>query len=121
MEQTAKTHENYEKDTTYGKNGVWYDGYFFPVDEIEPEKTIVSTLYSSESYISRCPGYCNLKKLYLTEGQMKRHECRKKSCRHFVKAPYNDSYWKALADKKASKKLKKQTELYLRRNPNKNL
>ena len=63
MEQTTKTHENYEKDTTYGKNGVWYDDYFFPVDEIEPEKTIVSTLYSSESYISRCPGYCNLKKL----------------------------------------------------------
>lgn len=118
MEQTA-THKNYENDTQFGKNGVWYEGYFFPVQTESPENTIVKTLYSSESYISRCPGYCNLKKFYLTQGQMKKHECRKKCCKHFVKTPYNEVYWKRIEEKKANKKLKKMNKLYNFRNPNK--
>lgn len=121
MEEQTKTHKNYENDNQFGKNGVWYEGYFFPVQVENPKETTVKTLYSSESYISRCPGYCNLKKVYLTKGQMKKHECRRKQCKHFVKVPYNEDFWNEIANKKALKKLKKQNKLYILRNPNKNL
>ena len=112
-------HENYKADNAYGKNGIWYEGYFFPVNQENPEKTIVKTLYGSETYLDRCTGFCCLKKLYLTEAQMKNHQCRAKQCKKFIKSPYSESYWKAIEDKKAMKKLKKQNALYDLRKPNK--
>ena len=119
-------HKDYEKATMYGKEGIYYNNYFFPLENLDKspsviKENIVKCISGSESYLGRCPGFCCLKGFYLTEKQMKSHECRRKQCTRFIRTPYSEDYWKKESDKKAMKKLKKQNSLYEQRNPNNNI
>lgn len=101
-------HENYQEDNCYNSNGVWYNNYFFPIDFKLRGRTTVLTLYGSTTYLNRCVGYCNKKKFYLTEKQMKHHQCRRKQCKFFLRTPYSENYWDKEDQKKLMKKMKKE-------------
>ena len=105
-------HEDYQKDFAYGKNGIWYKNYFFPLknldsSEKEIKDQVVKCISGTETYLKNCVGFCCLKGFFLTEKQMKGHECRRKQCKRFLRAPYSEEYWKRQEEIKKMKKLKK--------------
>lgn len=67
---------------------------------------ICQTLYGSESPCSRCVGYCNFHKAYVTQKQMKTKQCLQKNCDAFIKNT-NHQFWIEREQKKNELKLKK--------------
>lgn len=55
----------------------------------EDPETICQTLYNTESTCSRCIGYCDFHKAYVTQKQMKTKQCLQKNCDAFIKNTKN--------------------------------
>lgn len=68
--------------------------------------TICDTLYNTQTYFSRCVGYCTFHGGYLTSHQMKRKKCLQKNCDAFIKQSEH-AYWRILESKKTQKKARK--------------
>lgn len=79
---------------------------FMTFDFPEDPETICQTLYNSESTCSRCIGYCNFHKAYVTQKQMKTKQCLQKNCDAFIKNA-NHQFWIEREQKKKELKLKK--------------
>lgn len=107
MEEKKILHEDYQQDHCFGKDGFYYKNYFFPLSLENGPDQVVKVISGNESYLGRCPGFCCLKGFFLTEKQMKGHECRRKQCSRFIRAPFSESYWQKEEEKKMMKKMKK--------------
>ena len=68
---------------------------------------ICKTLYNSETFFSRCVGYCNFHKAYITSHQVKTKHCLKKQCDAFIKNPSHE-FWIQKEMKKAERKRRKE-------------
>lgn len=66
---------------------------------------ICNTLFNTQTYYSKCVGYCTKKGKYLTAKQLKGKQCLKKQCRHLVKIE-SHPLWKWRDNKKKSKTAK---------------
>lgn len=75
----------------------------------ENPEEICQTLYGSESPCSRCVGYCDFHKAYVTQKQMKTKQCLQKNCDAFIKNT-NNQFWIDREQKKEKLKLKKLQE-----------
>lgn len=71
----------------------------------ENSDEIVLTLNSTETYFSRCVGYCHYHKVYLTQKQLKGKECLKKGCRHLERTGHQ--FWK---EREAKRKHQKEAQ-----------
>ena len=71
----------------------------------EPD-TICDTIFNTQTYFSRCVGYCTFHKGYLTAHQLKLKQCLSKNCDSFIKREEHQ-YWKEVERKKTEKELRK--------------
>jgi inhibitor of KinA sporulation pathway (predicted exonuclease) len=78
------------------------EDFSFPTD---PD-AICDALYNTQTYFSRCVGYCTFHRGYLTSHQMKRKKCLQKNCDAFIKLAENE-YWKTQEFLKIQKKTRK--------------
>ena len=62
--------------------------FMFPSDPNE----ICDTLFNTQTYFSRCVGYCTFHHGYVTEQQMKTKKCLRKNCNAFIKQASHE-YW----------------------------
>ena len=76
--------------------------FTFPNDPDE----ICDTLYSTQTYFSRCVGFCTFHNGYVTIQQLKTKKCMTKNCNALIKQEKH-RYWKELEQKKLKKELKK--------------
>ncbi len=80
--------------------------FVFPTDSME----ICQCLYNSETYFSRCVGYCSFHNAYLTKNQLKTKNCLGKQCNALIKQT-GHSFWiereLLKLDKKVNKQVKK--------------
>ncbi len=79
------------------------------IDFPEDSEIICQTLYGTESLCSRCIGYCNFHKAYVTHKQMKTKQCLQKNCKAFIKN-VNHQFWIEREQKKEEIKLKRVRE-----------
>lgn len=69
--------------------------------------SVVDVLNNTQTYYSRCVGYCKYHKCFVSRNQIHRRRCEIKKCVHFDKID-TCSYW-------TERELKKQNKM-LRRN-----
>lgn len=81
--------------------------FIFPTDPDE----ICNTLYNSQTYFSKCVGYCTFHKRYVTSHQMKKKQCLKKQCTAFIKQVNHELWIKKELQKEKKRRSKLEAKL----------
>ncbi|MCQ2595203.1 MAG: exonuclease domain-containing protein [Treponemataceae bacterium] len=77
--------------------------FTFPTDPLK----ICPCLYNTETYFSRCVGFCDFHKVYLTAKQLKTKNCLGKQCNALIRQP-GHPFWLERSLHKLDSKLKKE-------------
>lgn len=81
--------------------------FVFPTDLME----VCQCLCNSETYFSRCVGYCSFHNAYVTEKQLKTKNCLGKQCNALIKQ-INHPFWAERELLKLDKKVNKERKIH---------